>query len=328
LSHDQAVSNYCLSVRRAFEVSVLPDRFGVNAVSRADLIAKHTSPIADRLHKIGNRLTLICDCTYLRHEKSANNEYQRKSYSGQKKVPLCKPFTICTTNGYIVALPGPFEGTLNDAQILKIVLSDPDGISKLLQPGDIFILDRGFRDVKQFLEEKGFHVLMPALKGNRSQLPTEEANESRCVTKCRWPVEAVHGILGTKYKLLHHQFSNKMLPSAATYCRIACFLNNQFGKRLNSDVELIDDIVDRILLQKGKPNLVEERVKMEKLSRRKIPFRQLTSEELMDFPELTVRELKILFTGKTRIIHSPGIIPLQVFWYERPKKKYYLPFYS
>ena len=41
LSHDQAVSNYCLSVRRVFEVSVLPDRFGVNAVSRADLIAKH-----------------------------------------------------------------------------------------------------------------------------------------------------------------------------------------------------------------------------------------------------------------------------------------------
>lgn len=146
--------------------------------------------------------------TYLRHEKSANNAYQRKSNSGQKKVPLCKPFTISTTDGFVVDVPGPFEANLNDAQILKIVLEEPDGISQILRPGDIFFLDRGgFRDVVTYLkEEKGFRVFMPALKGKRAQLTTEESNNSRFVIKCRWVVEAVHGIFGRKFKLLHHVF--------------------------------------------------------------------------------------------------------------------------
>lgn len=104
---------------------------------------------------------------------------------------MCKPFTICTTNGYVVELAGPFEGTMNDATILEHVLKDPHGISTILKPGDIFILDRGFRDVVDILKAKGYQVLMPALKGKRNQLTTTESNESRFVTKLRWVVEAV-----------------------------------------------------------------------------------------------------------------------------------------
>ncbi|GBP12687.1 hypothetical protein EVAR_10331_1 [Eumeta japonica] len=52
--------------------------------------------------------------------------------------------------------------------------------------------DRGFRDVVEFLNHKGFNVLMPAFKGNKLQLSTEEANISRNITKIRWVVKAVH----------------------------------------------------------------------------------------------------------------------------------------
>lgn len=75
-------------------------------------------------------------------------------------------------------------------------------------------------------------MLMPALKGKRNQLPTTEAKESRFVTKLRWVVEAVHGIIATKFRLLHNQFDNKMLTSAMLYCKVANFLVNEFGKRL------------------------------------------------------------------------------------------------
>jgi hypothetical protein len=51
---------------------------------------------------------------------------------------------------------------------------------------------------------------MLALKGKQIQLPTLEANESRLVTKVCWMVEAVHGILVQKFKLLRHQFDNKL----------------------------------------------------------------------------------------------------------------------
>ena len=91
-------------------------------------------------------------------------------------------------------------------------------------------MDRGFRDVVPFLQQSGFNVIMPAMKGQRLQLTTKESNDSRFVTKIRWVVEAVHGVIGQKYKLLHNQFMNNTLDNARTYCRIACFLHNRFGK--------------------------------------------------------------------------------------------------
>ena len=166
----------------------------------------------------------------LNMKKSKNNEYQRKSYSGQKKTSLCKPFTICTTNGYIVDTVGPFNGTMNDATIMKIVLQDPSGISTLLRPGDSALSTVAFRDVVEYMQNQGYNVLMPASKGKRMQLTTEEANSSRFITKIRWVVEAVHGAIGQKYRLLHHKMDNKLLPSLKSLCRIASFLHNTLAK--------------------------------------------------------------------------------------------------
>lgn len=60
----------------------------------------------------------------------------------------------------------------------------------------------------------------------------------------RWFVEALHGHIGQKYHLLHHKLDNKLLPVVKLLCHIARFLHNMFGKRLNSDLELADTIMD------------------------------------------------------------------------------------
>ncbi|GAB1860468.1 SWIM-type domain-containing protein [Camponotus japonicus] len=223
-------NNYSNSIIKSFEDDVLPLRFGLNSLNRDDLIQNHTTEMAKKLFNINNNLFLICDGTYVRHQKSTNNEYQRKSFSGQKKVPLCKPFTLCTTDGYIVDMLGPYLANQNDAEILKSVIEDPNSLRKFLKEGDIFVLDRGFRDIKDILEKENFRVLMPALKGKRKQLSTEESNESRFVTKIRWAVESVHGVLKQKYRLLDHKTDNKLIPKIGSYFRIASFLNNTFGK--------------------------------------------------------------------------------------------------
>ena len=124
-----------------------------------------------------------------------------------------------------------------------------------MKEGDVCIVDRGFREVIPYLESLGFKVLMPALKGQRPNLTTSESNESRLVTKLRWVVETIHGILGKKYNLIHNQLDN--LPKAGAYCRIACFLNNRYGKRLNSekyDDELKNIIIERMLSSKNSKN--------------------------------------------------------------------------
>lgn len=128
-----------------------------------------------------------------------------------------------------------FNATKNDAQILEHVLKPKNGLSTILRKRDVFILDKGFRNVTGFLEKKGYEVLMPVLKGKHNQLTTEESNKSRLITKIWWIVEAIHGIIGQKNKLLHHQLHNSLLQNAGLLCRVACFLQNCFGKRLNSD---------------------------------------------------------------------------------------------
>lgn len=165
LQNEQKVSQYCDSVINAFEKDVLPKKFGFTAMSREDLINNQTSFFAKHLLDSNDQLVIILDGTYFTHQKSTNNEYQRKSYSGQKKKPLCKPFTICTTNGYIIETMGPFLANQNDAQILQQIMQDPNGLCTILQENDIFVVDRGFRDIKEDLENRNYRVLMPALKG-------------------------------------------------------------------------------------------------------------------------------------------------------------------
>lgn len=80
---------------------------------------------------------------------SCNNSYQRKLYSGQKKTHLCKPFITATNKDFVVELAGTFNVNLNDAEILKNILNDSNGLSKILRPGDTFILDRGSRDAPE-----------------------------------------------------------------------------------------------------------------------------------------------------------------------------------
>lgn len=67
-----------------------------------------------------------------------------------------------------------------------------------MQRGDAFVVDRGFRDVMESLEKEGYQVLMPALRKKRNQLTIIDSNMSRFVTKIRWPVDAMHGMLKQK----------------------------------------------------------------------------------------------------------------------------------
>lgn len=92
-------------------------------------------------------------------------------------------------------------------------------LPQLLQPNDLFILGDALEDISN----RGFIPIMPAFKGNRPQLTTEEANASRKVTKIRWVIEAVHGAIAQKYELLHSTMQNKILPDVKLLCRINCW---------------------------------------------------------------------------------------------------------
>ncbi|KAH9512011.1 hypothetical protein DERF_010427 [Dermatophagoides farinae] len=300
LDSERQAQSYIDSVLKSFEDDILPNQFGLQSITRDFIINERTSPVAKKLFDCQNRLMIICDGTYIRHQKSSNNVYQRKSYSGHKKTTLCKPFTICTTDGFVIDIPGPFNANENDASILKNIIGQKNGLSELLQPGDYFVLDRGFRDVVPILKKRGFNVLIPALKGKNKQLTTKESNESRLVTKIRWVVEAVHGVIGQKYKLLHNQFQNKSLPKLATYCRIACFLHNKFGKKFNSDSENMEEIINS-MKSSNDVNSLAEMVEQGRWNTKRSLFKTFSSDDALDFPRMSIKELKIFFTGSYQL---------------------------
>ncbi|KAL1516493.1 hypothetical protein ABEB36_000402 [Hypothenemus hampei] len=297
LSNKWVVSEYVKLVRKAFIQDIISKQFGCKHTSNEKIMLE-TSPLARQLYDTDTALMLICDGTYARHQKSTNNEYQRKSFSGQKKVPLCKPFTICTTIGYIVDMLGPYTANENDARNLTTIMEcENAGLSDLMRVNDISIFDRGFRDVVDYLKNKGYVVSMPALKAKRKKLTSVESNQSRLVTKCRWVVEAVHGILKQKYQLLDRKIDNKIIPKIGDYFRIASFLQNQFGKRLIFDIDTSEAITVRMKSLVNTENTLSIEVENEGWARKKIPFVQITSNVLENFPQLTESELKILFTG-------------------------------
>lgn len=179
---------------------------------------------------------------------------------------------------------------------MKEIIDSLDGICNLLEPSDVFVVDRGFRNVQVHLEDKSYQVLMPASKGKRNRLTITESNISRYVTKIRWVVEAVHGMLKQKYHLLHRKFDNKMLPRVGSFYRIASFFYNQYNKRLSSDAEYFDEIVEMMESRNNTDNTLAEEVDKNVWRRKKLPFETISFCDLMDFPEMTEKDLKLLFT--------------------------------
>lgn len=79
----------------------------------------------------------------------------------------------------------------------------------MFKENDAFVVDRGFRDAVDFLEEAGFHVKIPCyLPKGAKQHSTEEANMSRLITKVRWVIESVIKRI-KQWKML-----NKVIPSS------------------------------------------------------------------------------------------------------------------
>lgn len=179
------------TVREALMRSFVPLYLGFESVTRESILCNHTRQLAKSLFcSSSDKIVLVLDGTYIYINKSNNYKFQRRTYSLHKGRPLVKPMVIVTTTGHFVNIIGPYlaDGKNNDAAILNHILkSNIDDVKDFLEEGDVLVVDRGFRDSLELLEDLGIHAKMPALmtKGQK-QLQSDEANESRLVTKVRY----------------------------------------------------------------------------------------------------------------------------------------------
>lgn len=92
-----------------------------------------------------------------------------------------------------------------------------------------------------------------------------------------------------------------MLTAAGDYYRIACFLYNEFGKRLNMENEKTELIVERMKSANLEVNALAEFVSSHNYDMKRVPFQSVSSTEILDFPELTLEDLEVFFTGSYQL---------------------------
>lgn len=177
---ERTIANHMNLARKDLHNNLVPKFINYN--DRSVLIA-HNTPMAKTLFDIpDDKACSIFDATYRLAQKSKNYAGQKQLWSEQNIMPLVKPMVGCSPDGWVLFVLGPFDATHNDATILKDCFSRYSDEMSIIHENDIVLLDRGFRDVVNFLTtNKKLHVYCPGL----GQLDTIEANTSRFVTKCR-----------------------------------------------------------------------------------------------------------------------------------------------
>ena len=299
-----SVANYIATARDDLYQNLVPVM--INCHSRETLI-NHCTPIARSLFDVQpNQICLAWDATYRLIQKSSNYLAQRQFFSMHKKLPLHKVMVGVTTDGLIAYAFGPYRSNLGDAEILSDCLQRYPNQLNTLEEGDVFIMDRGFRDVVPELENLSFRPFTPTIANGRS-LTTTEANQSRFVTKVRYIVEQVFGRLKKRFKFFAIPAHNGALKHDFALLSIAFSLMNLFHCRITSDNNDHDQILQLMVTRKDAPNMLQTLVEARRLIRQQISFVRLDSTEHRIetmFPQLTIQNLRLISLGSYQIRNS------------------------
>lgn len=277
--------------------------------SRDELIA-NTTHLSRALYSNGNpnSVALIFDGTYIYVEKSGNQKFQKQTYSDQKKRNFIKIMMCVTTNGKIIFTSGPYAAVVNDAKILKSILQQNFQALSQLEPNDICLVDRGFRDCIQNLKAMQLDVRIPEnIQKNsdgsaKKQLTTLQANLSRLVTKCRYAVEVRNGHMKCVWRLFKLVWTTKALSHLMADYRIGAALLNKFFADLVADEQVSTEVAARMHEKLGRPNIVQGIVVKSSFKSVAKCFPSLHDCDF--FPQLTKNDLFMIALGVYQIAQA------------------------
>lgn len=311
----QAVSLAVSVVRRSLMMRFVPGNLGFQALTRQEYIQNHVTEFANQLYNPTPNVPQVIafmDGTYAFTEKNSNHRVLRQTFSLHKTSHLVKPVLVVAPDGYILQVQGPYfaDGRNNDAAILNNEFErDEENMNEWFQAGDILVLDRGYRDSLPLLRSKGIIVKMPALlKRGQKQFSTEEANESRLVTMCRWINESRNGHIKSIFKFLANIISTTHLPHTGDFYRIAAALINRYRPLINMEGmtgQVALDLLERARL----PNVVQALVEVQQLhTTNRQRWVSLSVHHVDDFPRLSLQDLKDITVGIYQVGLAPGYI--------------------
>ncbi|XP_053380497.1 uncharacterized protein LOC123526886 [Mercenaria mercenaria] len=291
----------------------VPVNLGFNHISHSDFVERHTTPLAKEIFTSDpSQAVLVLDGTYIYIQKSQSYEFQRKSYSMHKSRCLVKPMVVVGTDGYFLSVLGPYyaNGRNNDASITEhLMRTNLESINQWLKTGDVFIVDRGFRDCVSFLEDNGYSVKMPFyLAKGAKQHTTEEANLSRLVTKVRWVVESANGRI-KQWRFFDKVVPNVLLLRIGDFTRIVCAIMNKYYCPLASFSRNTEELARQMLERSQQSNRVLQYLQSNNLLNKRSCFAKVDASSLSflsEFPKLTPDNLRDITMGVYQIEQAPS----------------------
>lgn len=295
----RAIGNMIKSGRNILLQRFVPFHLGYENLTRQWLL-DHSTDLALMLHcdNDKNKCISIWDATYIYTCGSSNYSHQRKLYSGQKRRHLFKIMKITAVDGSILDVFGPFKATTNDAEILRKIF-DQTSIENIFNAGDVFLVDRGFRDSVKFLRDKNFDVKIPEFvqKNTNGQLTTKQCNKSRFVTKLRYTIEVANGHMKTKWHLF-----NKIIPSILNKnlmsdYKIGAALSNAFVKPIICDQNDFMNVGTQMISRIDCKNELERIIQSQAFKRCERLFFQPIDPQQLIFPQLNQDQIKCISLG-------------------------------
>lgn len=295
------VSVLIKKARNALTTDFVPCHLGFENLGR-DFLKQHTTEMAQILYCNGNTDSIITiwDGTYIYTTKSKNFGFQKETYSGQKHRNLVKPMLCVCPDGYIVDIFGAYKATMNDATIMKDILETNNEMATVLRPFDVFVVDRGFRDVQETLKKRNYIVQIPKFidrKTPNAQLTTEQANLSRLVTKCRWVVESRNAHLKTIWAIFEGVWNAREVLHLNDDIRIAAALINKYSKNLISDKENAANVANTMLQRVGKSNEDLKQITDSRTFQTQKKHFEIIDMNGFTFPVLNEKDLKMISLG-------------------------------
>ena len=141
---------------------------------------------------------------------------------------------------------------------LRAILNTCNNLSIICEHGDVQIV------------EMGYDIKMPDfLDKNSKQFTSEQANETRLVTKCRWVVESFHARF-KKWRIFAERIDQSFILNIAALTRILAACINKYRAVLyDANSPEHDVIAHRMLQARQRRSEIERLVSSNQLSMRK-----------------------------------------------------------